>query len=124
MAEHTPHYGEGRPVVTYTTTAAVTAGQVVENTGNMTVGPAAAASTKVVGVAAHDAASGALVSVYSSGVHDLTAQGAIAAGVLVKVGTVAGSVATIGAGTFDQAIGRALEAIADTAKGRVVILTG
>jgi hypothetical protein len=98
------------------------AGNLLEVTGDRTVGPAGAASTKVIGVAANDAASGAPVRVWRRPgiVHRLVAQGAIAAGALVKSGTVAGSVATIGAGTFDQKVGRALEAIADTATGLVV----
>jgi hypothetical protein len=119
MSEHVPHLDSGGSPITYTASAAIVGGQVVEVTGNMTVGPAASASTKVVGVAGNDAANTALVQVYRSGIHDLTADGAIAAGDQVKVGTVAGSVAAIGAGTFGTKIGVALEAIADTAKGRV-----
>lgn len=116
--EHVPHIGDGGPRATYTASAAITAGQLVEITGNMTVGPAGAASTKVVGVAARDTASGAQVMVYGDDVHDLLAAGAIAAGAQVIAGA-AGTVATVGAGTAFQVIGVALEAIADTAKGRV-----
>lgn len=55
-------------LVTFTTGAtAVEAGDVVELSGNMLVIPAAADSTKVVGVAAHDAAVGAIVSVFIGG---------------------------------------------------------
>ena len=53
---------------TSTTSAAVTGGQVLIVTGSGTVGPAAAASGLVVGVAAHDAANGAQVTVWPPGV--------------------------------------------------------
>jgi len=87
------------------------------NSGNDTVAPAAAGSNKYLGVAAHDAASGARVTVLTGVgmVHETTAQGAVAAGDLLMTGTVAGTVATIGAGTFDQVIGVALTGAADTA---------
>lgn len=49
---------------TLTASAAITGGQILENTGDGTVGPAGAASVKVIGVAAHDAASGQPVSIY------------------------------------------------------------
>lgn len=117
MAEHVPHIAAD-PTVTMTASATVTAGQLLEVTGNMTCGPAGALSTKTCGVAGNDAANGALVTVYAAGVHDLTASGAISAGDLV-VAAATGKVQTIGANVFGTVVGRALEAIADTAKGRV-----
>lgn len=119
MADHIPHYFPG-DTVTFTASAAITGGQLVEITGNMTVGPAGAASTKVVGVAARDAANGALVPVHRVGVHDLTATGAITAGDHV-VAAAAGTVATVGANTFQTDVGIALESIANAAKGRIAL---
>jgi hypothetical protein len=120
MAEHIPHYSGGGPILSPVATAAIAGGQVVEVTGNMTVGPAGAGSIKAIGVAGRDAAIGAGTPVFTDGVHDLTASGAIAAGDRV-VCAAAGAVATIGAGTAFQVIGIALEAIADAAKGRIRI---
>lgn len=115
MADYTPIHLPGHSI-TLTAGAAITGGQVVHVTGVNTVGPAAAASIKTVGVAAHDAASGAKVVVVGGRVvHETTAQGAVTAGDLLKVGTVAGSVAAIGAGTYDQAVGVALTTAADGA---------
>lgn len=118
MAEHVPHYDGGRPAKTYTASGAITAGQLVKLVGNMTVSTCTNDSTAAIGVAGVDAADTALVPVYEVGVHDLTASGAIAAGALVTAAA-SGAVKTVGAGTFDQVVGKALEAISDTAKGRI-----
>lgn len=117
-AEHIPHYTGGGPVLSPVTTVAVTAGQVVEATGNMTVGPAAASSIKALGVAGRDAAVGAATPVFTDGVHDLVASGVITAGDRV-VCAAAGQVATVGAGTAFAVIGVALEGAANAAKLRV-----
>lgn len=64
-----------------TASAAVTKGQVIEVTGNWTVGPAADASIKVCGIAANSAAIDEAVVVETEGFVKLTASGAaIAAG--------------------------------------------
>ncbi|NDK91043.1 DUF2190 family protein [Gordonia desulfuricans] len=110
MAEFSPLALPGT-AQTFTASAAVTAGQVVEITGARTVAPTSAASAKVYGVALFDAANGAKVTVSSGGVYELAASGAIAAGALV-VSAASGAVATIGSGTFDQAIGIAESAAA------------
>lgn len=52
---------------TSTASATITGGQLLEVTGDNTVGPAAAGSQKVVGQAAHDAASGARLTVHGRG---------------------------------------------------------
>lgn len=116
MGDYVPIHSPGHEI-TQTASAAITGGQTLMNSGNNTVAPAGAASTKYVGVAGHDAANGAPVTVLTGVgmVHETVAQGAITAGDLLKVGTVAGSVATVGAGTFDQVIGVALAGAADTA---------
>lgn len=106
---------------------AVVGGDVVKLSANRTVIPAGANDIPL-GVALHDAAIGAVVAVATEGVWPLKAAGAIAAGDLV--GTAANAdVATIAAagGAYVQAeaneyrtvVGIALEAIADTAVGRV-----
>lgn len=72
-------YAEGR-FVKATAGAAITAGQLVELTGDETVAPASAGSTKVLGVAMMDAAANELVTVITEGVVEVTASGAISAG--------------------------------------------
>ena len=83
MADHLPKFTGG--AVTFTTSAIVTGGQVVEVTGDRTVGPATAASAKAIGTAAHDAASGAKVVVHLSGpVDTAVSAAAILAGAKVE----------------------------------------
>lgn len=117
MGDYVPIHNPGHEI-SQTASAAITGGQTLANSGVDTVAPAITASAKkYVGVAAHDAASGAKVTVLAGvgQVHESTAAGAITAGDLVIVGAVAGTIATIGAGTFDQMIGIALTTAADTA---------
>ncbi|MGH3658195.1 MAG: hypothetical protein ACRDUA_16190, partial [Micromonosporaceae bacterium] len=73
MADYLPVFG-GVPPFTSTASAAVTGGTLVEATTTGNVGPAGAASTKVVGVAAHDAGTGVAVSVWPihGNVHEVT----------------------------------------------------
>lgn len=121
MADYTPIHTGGKIPFTSQASAAITGGQVVMASGNNTVAPATqAAEIASVGVAGHDAAVGAKVTVWPlPGVtHEVTAQGAIAAAANVRVGTVNGSVATIGAGTF--ALGVAVAGAADTALCRFI----
>ena len=119
MADHVPHY-VSLPAISFAATGAITGGRLVENTGGMTVAAAAAASAKVQGVAARDAVSGASLPVCVDGVHDLVATGAIAAGDIV-VAAAGGTVAPIGANVFGTKVGRALEAIANAATGRILL---
>jgi hypothetical protein len=116
MAEATPVFTDGGAPITFQASATVTGGRLVENTGNGTVGPAGAASTKVAGFAAHDAATGAKVVVWplAGNVFEVTAAGAISAGDGLAAGA-AGTVAAIGAGTFQQLVGVAMAPAADTA---------
>lgn len=92
MAEYLPIFKPGQ-AVTLKASAAVTGGQLLEVTGSGTVGPAAAASTKVVGVAAFDAATNDNVTVYSGGVQHVTSTAGVTAGDSVQAGA-AGTVAT------------------------------
>lgn len=114
MADYLPKFKPGQGV-TFTASAAVTGGRLVEVTGNRTVGPAAADSAKVVGVAGFDAAIGESVTVYAGGVQRPTASGAIAVGAKVMAAA-AGKIATIGAGA--NPLGIAL--VAAAADGDVI----
>lgn len=110
MVDYLPKFKPGQ-AVTFTASANVTGGRLVEVTGNRTVGPAGADAADVVGVAAFDALSGDTVTVYTraGGVHALTASGAIAAGAKVS-SAAAGKIQTQGATT--NPVGLALEAAA------------
>lgn len=109
MAQYTPKFKPGE-AVTFTASADVIGGRVVEVTGDRAVAHAAAGSAKVVGVAGFDAKAGDSVTVFAGGVQRPTASGAIAAGAAVAAAA-SGLVAT----TADGAgrIGLALEAAAD-----------
>ena len=109
MADYSPLFKPGA-AITYSVSADVTAGQVVELTGDRAVGPAGADSAKVVGIAAFDAVVGDHVTVHSGGVQRPYAAGAIAVG--DKVASAAsGKVAT--AGEAVNVLGIALAAAAD-----------
>jgi hypothetical protein len=84
-----------------TASAAITGGNLVEITGNGTVGPAGETSQKVVGVAAYDSISGVLVTVLDLDdyhVSTISGVGAIAAGNPIKAGA-AGTVEAYVVGT-------------------------
>ncbi len=121
MAEYTPVFSNITAPFTMQTTGAVIGGRLVESTGTGTVAHAGAASVKVLGVAATDAASGAKVQVWplSGVVHRVTATGAIAAGDNLAAAA-NGTVAPIAAGTFGQLVGVADRAAADTTLCRFV----
>lgn len=110
MVDYLPKFKPGQ-AVTFTASADVTGGRLVEVTGNRTVGPAGADSAKVVGVAAFDVKSGDAVTVYTraGGVHPVTASGAIAAGAKIA-SAAAGKVQTIA--SLNNPVGLALEAAA------------
>lgn len=95
MADYTPIFTGGAIPFTSQASATTTGGQLVEVTGNNTVGPAAAAATDVVGVAAHDAASGAKLLVWplKNVTHEVISAGVVAAGDQLAAGA-AGTVAT------------------------------
>lgn len=119
MGDYTPVFPDGP--FSSTTSAIVTGGQLLEVSGDNTVGPAGAGSLKVVGQAAHDAASGAAVTVHGTGpIREAVVAGAgVVAGVRLKAAA-AGKVALYVDGT-DAAtlvVGVALAAAADTATVR------
>jgi hypothetical protein len=99
-----------------TASATITADQLLEVSGDGTLGPAGAASAAVVGIALAGAASAAPVKALMFGpVLSVTSTGAITAGAKVVAGA-AGVVATVGANTFEKIVGTALT----TAAGNVV----
>jgi hypothetical protein len=100
MADYTPVHVPGH-AITLTTSAVVTAGQTVGISGSGTVAATGADAGAFIGVAAHDAASGAKITVFVGPgiVHETTATGAITAGALVATDAAAGAVKTNGAGT-------------------------
>lgn len=110
MADYLPKFKPGQ-AVTFTASADVTGGRLVEITGNRSVGPAGADSAKVAGVAAQDTKAGESVTVYTraGGVHGLVASGAVAAGAKVSAAAT-GKVQTVG--STENPVGLALEAAA------------
>jgi hypothetical protein len=124
VADYTPVYVSGNNPLTLTASAAITGGQLLENTGASTVAPAGAASVKVAGVAAHDAASGARVTVWplANVVHEITSTGTIAAGDGIAAGAsgVAATVAVATGAAAGTLLGIALTAATGGAKVRFV----
>lgn len=83
MADYAPVYTGGAVPFTLTTSAAVTGGTVAISSGTGTAGVGTAAAATVIGVFAHDAASGAKVSIWplNNVVHEIVcANGITAAG--------------------------------------------
>jgi hypothetical protein len=64
VADYTPVYSGGAVPFTKTTSAAVTGGTIAIASGVSTAGVGTAAATTVIGVFAHDAASGAKVTIW------------------------------------------------------------
>lgn len=109
MAEYLPLKAPGADL-TFTASAAITAGQLVRVSGAGTVAPTSAASADWVGVAGNDAATNASVTVFTGGVQRVTAAGTIAAGANVE-GAASGQVAAHTNGTADaNIVGLALTA--------------
>lgn len=107
MAEYQPLHRPGT-LIPRTASATITGGQLVEVTTTGSVGPAGAASLKVVGVATSDAVSGDRITISAGGVQKIiAAAGGVTAGDIVSAGA-AGTVAPIGAGAFGTKIGIAL----------------
>lgn len=120
MAENAPVFKPGSSLV-YTASATITGGQLLEVTGSGTVGPAGAASTKCVGVAAFDAVSGDRVTIHAGGVQRLlAATGGVTAGDVIAAGA-AGTVAPIGGGAFAVKIGIALTTAAAGAVAEILM---
>lgn len=109
MSDYTPVFTPG-DAVPFTASATVTGGQLVEVTTAGSVGPAGAASTKVIGVAAHDAAAGARVTVHIGKiVHEATASGTITVGDMLTAAA-AGQVVTNATPAVGTQVGVAITA--------------
>jgi predicted RecA/RadA family phage recombinase len=102
MAEYLPLHDDG-DAITRSASAAITAGQLVSVSGSGSVAPAAAADVPWLGVAAFDAASGANLTVFTSGVQRIVASGTVTAGQLVHAGA-SGTVVTHTNGTTDYVV--------------------
>lgn len=119
MSDYTPVYTPGESA-SFTASAAIVGGQLVEVTGSGTVGPASAASVKVIGVAAFDAIAGARVNVHiGKVVHEAVASGAVAAGDLL-VSAAAGQVSTNATPAVGAQVGVAILAATSGSKTQYV----
>lgn len=126
MAEYLPIRTPGDDLVS-TASATITGGTLVAVSGNGTVATAGATSLNWIGVAAFDASANDTVTIYTGGVQEVTASGAITAGDLV-VTAASGQVSTLAAVTTPTAgdvtgtraiVGVALTTAANAAKVRV-----
>lgn len=126
MAEYLPIRTPGDALVS-TASATITGGTIVAVSGNGTVATAGATALNWVGVAAFDASANDAVTVFTGGVQEVTASGAITAGDLV-VTAASGQVSTLAAVTTPTAgdvtgtraiVGVALTTAATGAKVRV-----
>lgn len=114
MADYTPvNGGDEGDTATYLAGSAVVGGNLLKFSAADTVVPADQNCANYAGVAAHDAASGAAVTVWAGGglIHETFAVATTAAGALVYVGAAgvaAGQVGTGNTGGYTPAIGVAL----------------
>ncbi|PZE23862.1 capsid cement protein [Curtobacterium sp. MCBD17_028] len=107
MADYAPRFVPGQNA-TYVATTPIVGGQLVEVTGNRSVGTAADGSVKVVGVALYDARVGDEVAVVRGGTQRLLAVGAIVAGDRVAPAA-NGAVSTDTTGTIGLAVAGAAD---------------
>lgn len=124
MADYSPVTSGGAKPFTSQASATITGGQVLVASGAGTVAPSGGASGLLVGVAAHDAASGAKVSIWPlvGPVHEIVAPAGVTALDPVSSST-AGGVATGVLGTLAAAgtlLGTALTTATAGNKARIV----
>lgn len=101
MAEYLPIRKPGQALVA-SASGTITGGQMVAVSGSGTVAVAGATALNWLGVAAFDAVSGDLVTIYDDGVQEVTASGSVTAGDLV-VCAASGQVSTLAAVTTPTA---------------------
>jgi hypothetical protein len=118
MADYLPIYKPGQ-AITLKASTAITGGQIVAVSGSGTVGPAGAAATAWVGVAAFDAATNDNVTIYTCGVQSVTASGTVTAGDAVNTAA-AGQVVTNASPTSQGFVGIALTTATTGNKVRVL----
>lgn len=127
MPDYAPTYGRPQQF-TLSAGAAITGGQLLSYTAADTASPTAVNPANFAGLAAHDAASGAMITVLAgSGVVHETVNnsgGAIAAGALVYAGAGGGVTGTAGTGYGAVPIGVAVRAAANGALLRWKALVG
>jgi hypothetical protein len=111
VADYTPVYGRPKSM-SLTAGSAITGGQVLAFSAADTVVPAAANATNYAGVAAHDAASGAQVTVLMGAgvVHETNALAATAAAALVYAGSATAGELGAANSSYNVAIGVAVRA--------------
>lgn len=107
MSDYSPVFTAGAVPFTSVASATITGGQVLYVSGTGTVAPTAGANGAAIGVAAHDAASGARVTVWPlpGVVHETTSPAGVTAGAALASSTSggvdSGTLATLAAaGTF------------------------
>lgn len=119
MSDYTPVFTPGQ-TVSLTASGTIVGGQLVEVSGNGTVAAAAAGSTKAIGVAAFDVATGARVTVHiGKVVQEATASGAVNAGDMLAAAA-NGQVAASATPAVGAQIGVAITTAASGAKVRYV----
>jgi len=110
MADYAPVYGKPQ-AMTFTAGGTITGGQVLAIAADGTVSPAGANAANFIGVSAHDAATGAAVTVLmgSGVVHETNVNASTSAGAMVFAG--AASTGELGAAnsSYSVAIGLALK---------------
>ena len=113
MADYTPVYGRPK-AMSLTAGAAITGGQVLKFSAVDTVVPADLNCTNYAGVAAHDAASGAQVTVLMGGgvVHETLATAATTAPALVYAGSSTAGQLGAANSSYNVAIGVAVRTTA------------
>lgn len=112
MGDYLPYIQGVAPFSGVTASAAITGGQVLIASGVNTVAPAGAGALNVVGVAAHDAAIGAGVTVHpiSGNTHETTTPAGVTAGAVVvtaAAGTVDPFAAQVGLALLGVAVNTA-----------------
>lgn len=102
MGDYTPVQPTGA-IVTFTASADVTGGQLVEVTGDMEVGPAGAGSIKVAGVASCDCPAGSELAVFTpaANVEEVEVAASVEAGDHLKAAA-AGTVTEFTVGTDSE----------------------
>lgn len=114
MAEYLPVYKPGQ-ALTLKASATIAGRQIVAVSGSGTVAPAGAGSTAFVGVAGFDAATNDNVTIFTGGVQEVAASGAITAGSPV-ICAADGAVSAVAEPATGQQVGVALTTAAN---GRV-----
>ena len=120
MGEYVPLYKPGQ-TITSQASATITGGQLVAVSGVGTVGPAGAASTAVIGVAAFDVVNGDKLTIHVGGVQRLLPTSTVTAGDPVIAGA-AGAIVTAAAPPLGQQVGVALTTATQPALAEVFMV--